>query len=73
MRLGGEWDTDYAEGTEQIEMARSQPRQWSRGKRLSFPGPVHQLDFTDDSRHLVTGNFTIFVVHWLHQSRRVTP
>ena len=42
-------------------------------KRLSFPGPVHQLDFTDDSRHLVTGNFTIFVVHWLHQSRRVTP
>ena len=33
-------------------------------KRLSFPGPVHQLDFTDDSRHLVTGNAngTIYVV-----------
>jgi len=33
-------------------------------KRLSFPGPVNQLSFTDDGRHLVTGNAngTIYVV-----------
>ena len=38
-------------------------------KRLSFPGPVHQLDFTDDSRHLVTGNATIYVVRMAPPSK----
>ena len=31
-------------------------------KRLTFPGRVHELTFTDDSRHLITGNATIYVV-----------
>ena len=33
-------------------------------KRLTFPGRVHELTFTDDSRHLVTGNAngTIYVL-----------
>ena len=33
-------------------------------KRLTFPGRVHDLTFTDDSRHLITGNAntTIYVV-----------
>jgi len=33
-------------------------------KRLTFPGRVHELNFTDDSRYLITGNAntTIYVV-----------
>jgi hypothetical protein len=33
-------------------------------KRLTFPGRVHELIFTDNSRHLFTGNAnaTIYVV-----------
>ncbi len=33
-------------------------------KRLTFPGRVHELAFTDDNRHLITGNAnaTIYVV-----------
>ena len=31
-------------------------------KRLTFPGRVLELTFTDDGRHLITGNATIYVV-----------
>ena len=31
-------------------------------KRLTFPGRVDELTFTDDSRQLITSNATIFVV-----------
>ncbi len=51
--------TGYVTGVQIINLASGVVE-----KRLSFPGPVHQLDFTDDSRHLVTGNAngTIYVV-----------
>ena len=51
--------TGYVTGVQTINLASGVVE-----KRLSFPGPVYQLDFTDDSRHLVTGNAngTIYVV-----------
>ncbi len=53
------WENGASAGVQIIQLASGVVE-----KRLTFPGRVHELTFTDDSRHLVTGNAngTIYVV-----------
>ena len=53
------WENGASTGVQIIHLASGVVE-----KRLTFPGRVHELTFTDDSRHLITGNAnaTIYVV-----------
>ena len=53
------WENGASAGVQIIQLASGVVE-----KRLTFPGRVHELTFTDDSRHLITGNAsgTIYVV-----------
>ena len=53
------WESGASAGVQIINLATGVVE-----KRLTFPGRVHELTFTDDSRHLITGNAnaTIYVV-----------
>jgi WD40 repeat protein len=53
------WEKGVSAGVQIINLASGVVE-----KRLSFPGRVDELTFTDDSRHLITGNAnaTIYVV-----------
>jgi serine/threonine protein kinase len=53
------WENGASAGVQIINLATEVVE-----KRLTFPGRVHELTFTDDSRHLITGNAnaTIYVV-----------
>ncbi len=53
------WENGASAGVQTIQLASGVVE-----KRLTFPGRVHELTFTDDCRHLITGNAnaTIYVV-----------
>ena len=53
------WENGASAGVQIINLATGVVE-----KRLTFPGRVHELTFTDDSCHLITGNAngTIYVV-----------
>ncbi|MEI8382061.1 MAG: hypothetical protein WCJ09_18165, partial [Planctomycetota bacterium] len=55
------WENGASAGVQIINLASGVVE-----KRLTFPGRVHELTFTDDSRHLITGNAnaTIYVVRF---------
>ena len=63
------WESGASAGVQIIHLASGVVE-----KRLTFPGRVSELTFTDDSRHLITGNAngTIYVVR-LEPAPKTSP